>query len=348
MFDDGALAISLPAAELVDVRLPGSVFKAADLAGAPLSAPLRRAIDLVGAAASLAGATTLFVARPEIFAHGESLAWLTAQLAGASHHLSLSDGATVKVIPGFRNHVFFYGLGRRRDSESLARLLRRAPELFLGFDLQLNTALQFGGYSPASIVIEGVAAPPSPVAFYPIACDPRSLDDSLARTLRASPLARLPTGFDELTFAPLTEAGLADPGFTCWLAETLTGRYFDRRRALVLGLPETVDGSAAVEDRLRAALDALLTGGARTPTAPAPSAWFAAGDPDDLWLAASALDFVAPDTFEFWRAPPAAFRNFRSLTVFRSGSFKLNSDLDAVVTALTGKSPQFISAEVIA
>ncbi len=72
---------------------------------------------------------------PEIFTHGESLAWLARKLGGARDHLAFSDGSTVRILPGMRNHVFFYAQSRLSDGEALARLERRAGELLAGLDL---------------------------------------------------------------------------------------------------------------------------------------------------------------------------------------------------------------------
>ena len=135
-------------------------FRRSDLAAAEFSPALRIAVELVTGICRESGFEPTFVARPEIFTHGESRAWLDKRLGGVKDHLALSDGTTIRLIPGLRNHVFLFGLGRAADGEALQRLERRAPELFGSLHSQVNTALQFGRRreTPAPIAIVGVDA----------------------------------------------------------------------------------------------------------------------------------------------------------------------------------------------
>jgi hypothetical protein len=341
MLDDGALAVSLPANELGGMRLPGSVFQEADLTGARFSAPLARALDIVRASAAFAGVSLVFVARPEILAHGDSLAWLRARLGPVRRHLALSDGTTLKKIPGLENYAFFHGLARRADREALAGLQRRAPELFTGLAGQVNTGLTLASAAPASIVLEGSVESTEPAAYFRVACDAGSLDDSVARTLSAGPQSRLPSEFGEMTYVTLTESSLDDPHFLRWMADEAGRCYFGRPRALLIRLPESVGHSAEIGDRLRAALAGLRDGGARVPLAPAYGVWFAAGDPtvSELEQASRVSDLVAPASFDFWRAPPPSYRGFRSVVVHVPESSRLGENFESVIEALTGIAP---------
>ena len=112
-FESGLL-VSLPALELRNIALTASLFDRGALIGSRLSDPLQAAIATLDEAQA-AKAPLLFVARPEMFTDGATLDWLTARCGGIVDHLDISDGFTIKLLPGFRNHVFFYGLGRRED-----------------------------------------------------------------------------------------------------------------------------------------------------------------------------------------------------------------------------------------
>lgn len=340
MLDEGGLAISIPVLEWKSTRPPGSVFFRRDIAGTPFSAPLERALDLVSSACAHAGFEPVFVARPEIFTHGESLAWLKAKLGPVRDHLSFSDGSTIKLISGLRNHVFLFGLSRRADADALQRLERRFPELFAALHGQVNSALRLGSSAaaPAPIAIEGAHAAVPAAAFYPIALDASSADESLKRTLRSGPRAQLPSGFDELTYVPLTEASLGDRDFVRSVASLYDAVYFAPARALVVRAPETFGGSSELEDRLEASLAALGEAGARAPLAPARNAWLAADDVSAASLAglASGAHLLAHDTFDFWRVSPSDYRRFRSRRVVARRSRNLSEDFEYLIAALCG------------
>ena len=350
MLDEGALAISVPAPEWKSARPPGLVFFRRDIAGQTFSAPLVRALDLVASACAHAGFEPAFVARPEIFAHGDSLAWLMAKLGPVRDHLSLSDGATVKRIPGLRNHVFFYGLSRRADAAALDRLERRFPELFVTMFSQVNSALRIGSReeAPAPIAIEGATLSPVTPTFYPIALHADSGTETLRRERRAGYRTQLPSGFDELTFVPLTEASLGDPDFMRSIASMYDAHYFAPERALVLRVPETIGASSEPEDRLEACINALWEGGSRAPQAPARNAWLASEDVSATALAgaASAANFLAHDTYDFWRAPPADYRRFRSRKVVARRGRNLKDEFDHLIEALCGAGTEILWRDV--
>jgi len=342
MFDDGALALSLPALELERVRLPGSVFSAADIATAEVSPQLRLALDLIVGVCRESGFEPTFVARPEIFSSGESLAWLTKRLNGAKDHLALSDGTAIRLIPGLRNHVFLFGLDRAADAAALQKLERRAPELFGALQTQVNTARRFasGRESPASVAISGVdALEREAPQFYRIALNAESVEDSVARTLRSRLALRPGQRFDEIDYVALTESSLADERFGEWLAEKLNLVYFDPRRALILRIPANAGASRDVEARVRATLAALVAASPRVPLAAAVGAWLTTGDltADRLSGLTEACDFLAPESFDFWRHSPRSYAGYRRLRV-HTRARRLNAAAFAeIVASMTGR-----------
>jgi hypothetical protein len=319
---------------------PASVFRRDAFDEQALSAPLRRALRLTLAACDFEGCEPIFVARPEIFSHGQSLRWLTDRLGPAREHLGFSDGTTIKLIPGLRNHVFFYGLGRRADRKALDRLERRVPGLFAALDGQVNSARRFGqaAHAPPPIAIEGFAEGGETPRYFRIALNSDSPDDSLFRTMREGALTALPGGFDEMVYVALSETALDDADFVASLAERFDRVYFDRKRALVLRAPETVDVGSTAELRLKACLAELGRNGSRAPFAPAANAWLAVGEPgfDALSAAASAVDLIAHESFDFWRAPSSAYRLFRSCAVWANPATALVGDLKGMLEGMLG------------
>ena len=250
----------------------------------------------------------------------------------------------MKLIPGLSNHVFFYGLSRRDDSDALRQLTRRAPELLGQFDSQLNTALYLGAGTPVSQVLDGAVATPAKAAYWPVAYDPASLEDSLARTLGGDPLSVLPPRASELAYVPLTQTSLGETGFLNWLSGRLLAHWRDPTRALVVRLPEAVAASDEIADRARSVLAALESVRARLPSAPAPNVWFADGDPapEELRRSCPALEGVFPHSYDFWRQPPAWYRGFRSLTVRAPVELRLGENFEDLVMALTGLRPRLV------
>ena len=341
MLDNGALAVSIPATELASFRPPGSVFTIDDLPIARLSSPLALAVDLVMAVCQGAGFAPTFVARPEIFTHGESRAWLVGKLRGAKDHLALSDGSTIRMVPGLRNHVFLFGLGRAADASALARLEKRAPELFGSLHTQINTARQFaaGKETPTPVAISGLDVMEQEAAqIFRIAINVDSADDSVARTLR-SPAPAPTQKFSELEYVALTETSLADASFQKMLAAKLNLVYFDPLRALVLRLPPSVGASRALETRLRAVFAALNAARPRAPIVPTASALITTCDLSGERLAAfaEASDFTAPDTFDFWRHSPETYAQFRTLRVHARSRLWHRAAFNVIVEAIAGR-----------
>ena len=347
MLDDGALAISLPALELATFRPPGSIFSARDLAAAELSPELNIAVELVTGICRESGFEPTFVARPEIFTHGESRAWLAQRLGDAKDHLALSDGTTIRLIPGLRNHVFLFALGRAADSAALQRLERRAPELFGSLHSQVNTALPFGQrrQTPPPIAIAGVdALEPEAPQFVRLVIDADAIEDRLGRTLRAGALLHPARRFSELKYIALTETSLDDRGFVKPIAEEINRVFFDARRGLILRAPPNAGGSRDVEDRMRAVISALASARPRVPVAAADSVLLATCDVSSDRFAgiADVTDFVAHDSFDFWRHSREYYRAFRSISVHARAQRVDGESYAAIVEAMTGRAVETV------
>ena len=264
------MLISLPPSELPAASLPGSLFSREALALAALSPELNAALDVLEAECERSGMTPIYVARPEIFAHGAARDWLKSHSGGARDHIGLSDGATVWRAPGFGNYAFFYGREHLAPMRALETLARRAPELLASLDGQINTALSFVGrgtrHCPAPLALSARASTgDADVTLRRLFVRPHAADGGRASMLACAAVARPTAPFAHLTYAPLTEASLACPDFTALLADRLATAAFDPARLWVLRPPTRIGASLDFGMRLQALLLALARGPGRRP-----------------------------------------------------------------------------------
>jgi hypothetical protein len=349
MWETGGLAVSLPAKELLGHRLPGSFFGREHLLAAKISDELRRAISLIEQAAFERGVTTIYVARPEIFTHAESLSWLRDKLGTIRDHLSISDASTVRVIPGMRNHVFFHALGRRHAASDLTQLERRAPELLFSIGAQINSALRFRdetkSHIPEPMALEGNGdATPTEAEFYRFYLNPYSIEDSVARTVHRGAVEIAEASTESLLYAPLTEVSLDDPAFTRVLASAIARALLDPSRAVVMRLPFGGEPDFSVTDRLKITLAALNGADALIPGAPASRVFFATEDVDiaQLQTISENMDFFAHDSYDFWRHSRSFYGAFGSLRVAARRGRHGSGALSSLLAQLLGRAPELI------
>jgi hypothetical protein len=314
--------VSVPARELAASRISGSLFAKEELAEAPLSDDLRAAIRLLEA---LSGKEhpLLFVARPEIFTHGPSLDWLLRGLGGIRDHVCISDGQTLRPLPGLRNHLFLYRLGIHANSLALDRLLARAPELLTRFHSQITTVV--------GAALRGRQVRPPPVGVFaeerggPVAeivnfyCHPNSVADSVKRML-AMPVPpatlRSGEGCSRLVYIPLTETAAQDVRFCEILAAHLAKAYFDPSLRLCLALPFLESGAARIADRIERLLKGLH-GVASLPRARAQNIFVLSDRLDRTVLSSvpGGASMVAHESFDFWRHPRDFYAALSSLKI---------------------------------
>jgi hypothetical protein len=319
---DAPLLVSVPPWELAGLDIPASLFGRETLQGAELSPRLAAALQLIDRSRP-AGSPLRFVARPEIFTDGATLDWLKARIGDVEDHLALSDGSSVKLLPGLRNHVFFYGLGRRADSEALARLERRAPEVLAQVETQVNTALAFRWnareIAPPTIRLgrRNGQAPPE-VELRRLFLNRNTVADSAARMMAAPPVDIAALHFAALTYVRLSGRGLMDNRLTRALAGEIAAHYVDPSRAALFVLPQTRGAPSDLQDRLDALAAGLIAGGCRTPLTPAANLLVATEDlgADALAWIADTRRLVVDDGDDFWRLPPSFQPCFAETTVF--------------------------------
>jgi hypothetical protein len=323
MFAPTGLAISLPGAELAALDLPGSVTEPQPVLDGQLSAELRAALLLVLGACRRRRVPVRVVARPEIFTHGDAERWVRSRLGDVVQHLCISDGTTIKQLPGCRTHVFFYRLGSHDNYAALQRLSVRAPELVACVESQINTALPLGvgvhRFVPAPLYLtRAVAFPRPPARLLPFFFNRHSAEDSANRIARRGEFApgQVPE-HAEILYLPLTEAALQDAGFARAVTEIIV-RAFDRpHHLLVLRLPWAEATPRTLTAQMEAFLPRLRDSGITIPRFCPPNVLLATDDlaEDSPLLAARPWTMMFHESFDFWRHTEAFYRRAERVVV---------------------------------
>jgi hypothetical protein len=305
VIDFKSLVISVPASQLPRGTFLGSIFNVDELYRLSLPRDLTLAVRLIQA--HYAGASPLrCVVRPEMFTHGKPLAWLLEKLAGATDHLHLSDGTTLKLIPGLKNHLFVYGVQSESRRTALARLLRQAPELLGQFQSQINMVLPPAGAGSIANLETKVLMPKEPASatriwYYGLYINPHSVIDSVDQMLSWGELdcKALPE-FSQVTYLPLTSSARADLAYQRIVCGAIHETYFNSTQALFLRIPMH---AGTVRERISEVLEALRRAGLRCPRSKAVNIFLAADDVPEATLGApgNRLQFFLHQSFEYWR-----------------------------------------------
>lgn len=320
------LIVSLPARELADFRPSGSVFEEGELRKAVLSEELMAALAAVKQLCTSRKLPLRFLARPEIFTHGDSLAWLRARLGSIKDHLCISDGHAVRLIPSLRNHLFLYRLGCYESAVALHRLNHCAPELLGAMSSQVNTAMVFGrkakGSSPPSVLLQvarqrgRAAGSVSSVKYHPYLPGP-DIDAGVKRALASSMLlGALLKSVRQVTYVPMTASACHDRAFGQVVAELMVACCIDESRGCVIRLPRLAVGD---DTRASSALVQSLRGvKLRAKAEHRPAIVLTSAD----WIAQLPATLSCPVTlalhssYGFWKHPRQSYDHFHDITVF--------------------------------
>jgi len=313
-----SLVISIPAQEMAADPYQGSVFDASRIKTLSVPPDLKVAVELF--AGAHAGGTPLkCIARPEMFTHGRAREWLGGAIGGATNHLALSDGRTLKLIPGLKNHVFVYGLQSAERRLALKRLLRQAPELFPQFASQVNSVHQAPVGSlpkvPALALLRPEPATAPMMWFYPFYFNRHSLEDSVDHVLGwGAPEAVHLKEFKSVTYLPLTECAIEDSGFTRLVAESISRAYFQPGGCLLIRLPLP---GAELAKRIHGALEGIAAAAVALPRARAQNIFLLAQDIGERALMAIApqLSLVMHQSVEFWRYTRSLYESAATVRV---------------------------------
>jgi hypothetical protein len=345
LFSDKGLLFSLPGTEVNQIDWRGSLAEPHEILGAPLSPELRLAIRVVREAATQSGLRMRCVARPEIFCGAEAADWLRSHTQGYSHHLYMSDGVTVKTLPGYKNHVFFYSLSRSNDIAKLQRLVARVPEILVGITGQVNTriAVEYrrSESCPASNLIWRSTAQANPNSLYwPFFINIHSLDDTVARIRQQGPMEpTLLTGFLSARYIPLTSAALADQAFVRIFAHAVQQVYFEPNTLLLVRLPISRPDEDPIAAGVALVLKALQGTGVVIPRLLARNILFISDDVDEYNSSAflPSLQITVHETFDFWRHTKTFYETASEISVlFSSGGVRQPEETQEDVVAIYG------------
>jgi len=349
MFAAPGLAVSLPARELAEDPPPGSLFGTEHLAEARISSDLRVAVGLIDTACRRRNLPLVFVARPEIFTHAASLAWLQAKLGGVENHLCISDGMAIRVVPSMRNHMFLYRQGIQANTDAFGRLLRRAPELISTLRAQVNTAygVRLGQQrlAPPTVVIAGESGPPSPAPeLYRFYLNRHAAPQSALLSVAAGPLGPDHiAAFPRIIYVPLTEVAARDRAFAEMLASLLLAAYFDPATCMLLRLPQLAAPMADISERIAVALAGLCVARRTIPRVLADNILFVTEDAPADWLhrADTTVDLLAHESFDFWRHPIDFYGRCHAITVHASARRRADrAGVRAALAGLLGRAPE--------
>jgi len=329
LLEGSGLIVSLPARELAGFRPSGSLFGEEELRKAALSAELASALKAVRQFCAARQVSLRFLAHPEIFTHGDSLAWLHRRLGGITDHLCLSDGYAVRPVPSMRNHLFLYRLGSYESAVAFQRLSHCAPELLGSLTTQVNTAMDFGGNT------KSIAPPPvllqvlrqqghrrTASARWHFYAPHRSGEGNMGRMLASdvSPAAVF-RDVQRVAYVPLTTSACHDPAFRKIVAKLVSACVADESQGCVIRLPE-LTAAAADTGSLTAASKELVRALSRVKARPKskrrPAVALTGADLIEQWPVALTcpVDLVLHSSYEFWRHPRERYRCFRDITVF--------------------------------
>jgi hypothetical protein len=345
LFSGAGLIVSLPGAEVERINWRGSLAELHEVLGAPLSLELRLAVQVVRDAACRHGMRTICVARPELFCEGVSARWLRTHAPGFTQHLCLSDGLAVKKLPGFTDHVFFYGLSLPHHVASLRRLALRAPESLHGIESQVNTRVAFlaphTSSRPAPISIWASTAQASPRAAYRhFFLNIDSAEDTASRVAARAPVTQAElASFKSGHYLPLTATAMSDPAFARTLAERIQQGCFDPNMMLILRLPVSGDGENPLLAGIAAILPALRETGVVIPRSSIQNIFISTEDMDEDLLRAGLppLHLTVHESFDFWRHTQTFYREFAGVSVLRSRNrFDAGGETQADVTSVYG------------
>lgn len=336
MFIQGnGLIVSLPARELTDFRPSGSLFEEGELRKAALSEELTSALAAIKQFCALNRLMVRFLARPEIFTHGEPLAWLRARLGGIKDHLCLSDGYAVRPIPSMRNHLLLYRQASHESTLALSKLEYRVPELLGSMTSQVNTAMVFGqgaqASSPPSVLLQmgrqqsktGTSA-----RYYSFAGTP-GIEASVSKTL-ATPVSPVTVlrNLRQITYVPMTSSACHDPAFARIVAELLLACLTDAFSGCVIQLPDLKRASGTDSPALKALVHTLQSAeppgsklpGAKTRVTAKHRPVILLTDADWIGQPPAALRcsvaLALHSSYGFWKHPREHYSHFRKITVY--------------------------------
>jgi hypothetical protein len=323
LFSGDSVLVSLPGAEVGSMSLPGSFAEPEAVLANPLSLELRSALEILHQEARRRNLPITCVARPEVFTHSISEAWFRDRISLSAQHVCLSDGSTVKHLPGVPTHVFFYCLSFRSAIAALQLLSRRAPELMIKLCSQINTSVVLGqgthrtrptsAYLPRTTPLR---QPPS--TLLPFFLNRDSAEDSANRIEHAGPVeVEGLTGFTRVLYLPLTEASLDDRAFAQAVLDLILQTFIDLTTLLILRLPADAQMGPSLARGIATLLAVVRQSGLVLPRSSPANILFTTRDleEDHVLFERFPLHIVLHESFDFWRHTVDYYARAHAVTV---------------------------------
>lgn len=351
MFKEGSIVISVPPRETALLGMVGSVFDCRVLMSSRISSELRIAVELLESFCKAQCLPPLrCIARPEMFTHGPSLEWLVDRMAGATDHICLSDGSTLKLVSGLRNHLFAYGLHTHDSFVDFKKLMRRAPELVGQYCSQINSFHR--------VIFDGLVLEPPPwkleaserlspeaVWFHEFYLNPHSLEESAERMLGWGTLD-FPCleNFQKISYVPMTNCAVHDDQFQRLVADLIAESYFDPSSCLLLRLPT---GAAELTERMRLAIERIRDAHRHLPQARSRNVFLLSGEVGDEALSeiGSRTTWYIHQSFDYWRHRFDTYRLASAIVVFLDRQYtRASKTAERLLSDSFGQAPRFVVA----
>ncbi len=305
------------------MALPGSFAEPEAVLANPLSLELRSALEILHREARHRNLPIMCVARPEVFTHGTSEAWFRERISPSAQHVCVSDGSTIKLLPGVPTHVFFYRLSFRNAAVALRRLSRRAPELTINPCSQINTSVVLGR-GPHRARPKSVYLPRTtplrqlPSTLLPFFLNRDSAEDSANRIELAEPVeVEGLTGFARMLYLPLTETSLDDRAFAYAVLNLILRSFFDPTTLLVLRLAADAQAGPSLIRGITTLLAVVRQSGIILPRSGAANILLTTRDleEDHVLFERFPLHIVLHELFDFWRHTVDFYARAHSVSV---------------------------------
>jgi hypothetical protein len=236
--------------------------------------------------------------------------------------------------------------------------LQQAPELLAQFASQVNSC--------QGNAADGSAPPPPPVVrlrrepgaapllwFYPFYFNRHSVADSVDHVLGwGEPESVKLRAFTSVTYLPLTECAIRDPGFQRVVAEAIGRTYFDATGCLLIRLPAP---ASQLPSRFELTIQCLAAARMAMPRVRARNIFFVAHDLAERTLApvAARLSFILHESVEFWCYTRALYEGAAKIRVALArgeapGNASADPRLREFYTQAFGRTPEFLARPPVA
>jgi hypothetical protein len=329
-----------------NLTVPGSLLDPRDLAGQPICGMLRAALRVLMECCEASRQRLVLIARPEIFTHGETLAWLMRELGNLQDHVAVSDGSTIQLIPGLRNHLFFYNPGLTSTVQALDRYVGRAPEVPQRLAGQINTNFTFRrdtyqNSPPPSLLQAKTLLFPNEAEYRRFYLNPNSITDSVSRSESAPAVQQAYLSkFINVSYIPFTIAATDDMSFCRLVVSRILAALRQPDKLLILGAPLAQTAADDFSQMLSHLLQGINRCGTILPRATLANVVVASTLVDEVYFAEShrRSDLLLHDSFAFWRCPISYYGAFDEISLAIAEERLRDGSVAGLIREACGKS----------